>query len=124
MVEMALVLPVLLLLVIGGIDLDLMVSAKSALNYVASETARCMTQECGLPFKHRANPGRESWSQCLQDYGKFCSVHALPRFDGLSSAKSSVHCDSDRKLRVVTHLTLPPRRNSKPVSPLLSNSHS
>ena len=44
MVEMALVLPVLLLLVIGGIDLDLMVTAKSALNYVASEGARCMTQ--------------------------------------------------------------------------------
>ncbi len=49
MVEMALVLPVLLLLVIGGIDLDLMVSAKSALNYVASETARCMTQNAACP---------------------------------------------------------------------------
>ena len=44
LVEMALVLPILLLLVIGGIDLDLMVTAKSALNYVAGEAARCGAQ--------------------------------------------------------------------------------
>ena len=47
MVEMALVLPILLLLVIGGIDLDLMVTAKSALNYVAGEAARCGAQVPG-----------------------------------------------------------------------------
>jgi hypothetical protein len=47
MVEMALVLPVLLLLVIGGIDLDLMVTAKSALNYVAGQTAQCMAHNTG-----------------------------------------------------------------------------
>jgi hypothetical protein len=49
LVEIALVLPVLLLIVLGGIDLDLMVTAKSALNYVASETARCMAQNSSCP---------------------------------------------------------------------------
>src|SRR5271165_2483960 len=33
LVEMAIVLPVLLLLILGGIDLDLMTTSKSALNY-------------------------------------------------------------------------------------------
>jgi Flp pilus assembly protein TadG len=47
MVEMALVLPVMLLLILGGIDLDLMVTAKSSLNYVAGETARCMARNPG-----------------------------------------------------------------------------
>jgi len=47
MVEMALVLPVMLLLILGGIDLDLMVTAKSAVNYVASETARCAAHNTG-----------------------------------------------------------------------------
>ena len=42
LVEIALVLPVLLLIVLGGIDLNLMVSAKSSLNYVAGQTAQCM----------------------------------------------------------------------------------
>ena len=44
MVEMALVLPVMLLLILGGIDLNLMASAKSSLNYVAGEAARCGAQ--------------------------------------------------------------------------------
>jgi Flp pilus assembly protein TadG len=47
LVEIALVLPVLLLIVLGGIDLDLMVSAKSALNFVAGEAARCGAQVLG-----------------------------------------------------------------------------
>ena len=47
MVEMALVLPVMLLLILGGIDLDLMVTAKSAVNYVASQTAQCMVHDAG-----------------------------------------------------------------------------
>jgi Flp pilus assembly protein TadG len=47
LVEMAIVLPVLLLLILGGIDLDLMVTSKSALNYVASETARCAAHNPG-----------------------------------------------------------------------------
>ena len=44
LVEIALVLPVLLLIILGGIDLDLMVTSKSALNYVAGEGARCGAQ--------------------------------------------------------------------------------
>jgi Flp pilus assembly protein TadG len=44
LVEMAIVLPVLLLLILGGIDLDLMTTSKSGLNFVAGETARCMAQ--------------------------------------------------------------------------------
>jgi Flp pilus assembly protein TadG len=49
MVEMAIVLPVLLLLIIGGIDLDLMVTAKSSLNYVAGQTAECMVHNARCP---------------------------------------------------------------------------
>ena len=44
LVEMALVLPMLLLIVLGGIDLNLMAGAKSALNYIAGEAARCGAQ--------------------------------------------------------------------------------
>ncbi len=44
---MALVLPLLLLLILGGIDIDLMVTSKSALNYVAGETAVCMAHNPG-----------------------------------------------------------------------------
>jgi hypothetical protein len=47
LVEMAIVLPVLLLLILGGIDLDLMTTSKSALNFVAGETARCMAENPG-----------------------------------------------------------------------------
>ena len=47
LVEIALVLPVLLLIVLGGIDLDLMVTAKSSLNYVAGQTAQCMAHNVG-----------------------------------------------------------------------------
>jgi hypothetical protein len=47
MVEMAIVLPVLLLLILGGIDLDLMITAKSSLNYVAGQTAECMAHNIG-----------------------------------------------------------------------------
>ena len=45
-VEMAVVLPVMLLLIIGGLDLTLMAQSKSNLNYVTGETARCMAQSC------------------------------------------------------------------------------
>lgn len=40
--EMAIVTPVLLLLILGGMDLSLMAGAKSNLDYVARTTAQCM----------------------------------------------------------------------------------
>jgi Flp pilus assembly protein TadG len=45
-VEMAVVLPIMLLLIIGGLDLTLMAQSKSNLNYITGETARCMAQSC------------------------------------------------------------------------------
>jgi Flp pilus assembly protein TadG len=42
--EFALVLPVFLLLVLGGLDLHLATAAKSDLSYVAQETAECVTK--------------------------------------------------------------------------------
>jgi Flp pilus assembly protein TadG len=42
--EMAFVLPILLLLILGGIDVTFQAMSKSSLNYVAEETARCVVR--------------------------------------------------------------------------------
>ncbi len=47
LVEMAVVLPVLLLLIIGGIDLSLLTRTKANLDFIAGETARCMARTLG-----------------------------------------------------------------------------
>lgn len=47
LIEMAIVLPILLLLVIGGIDLSLMTQSKANVDFVAGETARCMARTPG-----------------------------------------------------------------------------
>jgi Flp pilus assembly protein TadG len=44
LLEVALTLPIFLLLILGGIDLNLMMSAKSSLDYVTVETARCVAE--------------------------------------------------------------------------------
>jgi TadE-like protein len=49
LVEMALVLPVLLLLVLGGMDLSLMTNSKSNLDYVARTTSQCMVHNPSCP---------------------------------------------------------------------------
>ena len=46
---MALVLPVLLLLVLGGMDLSLMTNSKSNLDYVARTTSQCMVHNPSCP---------------------------------------------------------------------------
>jgi hypothetical protein len=79
LLEFALCLPVLLLLILGGLDLSLLASAKSSTNYIATTTAACLARtpaNCASP---------QSYAQSLaQGLGLYGTIAASGSYQALT----------------------------------------
>ncbi|MGH9770685.1 MAG: TadE/TadG family type IV pilus assembly protein [Candidatus Acidiferrales bacterium] len=63
LIEFAFILPIFLLLMLGGADLIMAYSAKQNVNYVAEESARCLALAVGTPNPNCTNA--QTYAQTL-----------------------------------------------------------
>lgn len=89
MVELLIVIPVMLLLIMGTIQVALIYHAKTTLNYAAFEAVRAGTLHCDKKFQDRFNG-------CVSDVGQFAAVQeGLAR--GLAPLYSYYEPDSNHR---------------------------